>query len=168
MRHRDHSHQRQADARAVIGLRVAGTELHERREQARQVGLRDADPLIRDGHLPELVINRTGADLHTATLVRELDRTANEGQQHLPQAHGVGDDRLDAFVDVAVDLDSPRHAVGSQNLDRLLQGVRNIDRLGREDHPSGLDLRVVQHMLDEAEQVLATGDDSTDVAGVLR
>ena len=124
-------------ARAAVGLRVAGTELHERREQARQVGLRDANSLIRVGHLPEQVIERTGADFHTATLMRELDRIANQGQQHLPQAHAVCDDGLDAFVDLDLDLDSPRHAVGLQELDRLMQGVRDIDRLERECNAAG-------------------------------
>jgi hypothetical protein len=48
-----------------------------------------------------------------------------------------------------------------------VQRLAHVDGPGSNDHLAGLDVGVVQHLLDQAEQMPAAADDAAQVAGEL-
>ena len=96
-------------------------------------------------------------------LGRELDRIRKQVEHHLLEAQFVGGDDVDGGIHVQLQphgslcgpLPDHRHAV--------LERLTDVDKRHVELHPSGLDLREVEDVVEELEQVLARLPDVADV-----
>ena len=86
-------HQRQADARALVGARARALDAVEALEQARQLVLRDADAGVRDRQL-DAVAARRAASRAIAAVERELERVRQQVEDDLLPHVAVDEDRL--------------------------------------------------------------------------
>ena len=108
---REAAHDREAEARAAEAARGRGIGLRERLEQARALlfGEPDAGVGDRDRDLRSAVAERLGAGMQRdAAALGELDRVAEQVEQHLPHARRIADQRV---VGAGIDLDVEREAL---------------------------------------------------------
>ena len=85
-------------------------------------------------------------------LLGELHGVADQVEQRLAQAHRVGGHPADARLGVDDELQPLGDGLGLQQLrDALHQGA-GVDRLGRELKVAGLDLREVDHVVQQLGQ----------------
>ena len=141
----------EAEAGAPELARDRRVDLEELLEHVLELRLRDADAGV--GHaVDELVSDQADADLDLA-LPRELDRVAGQVHEALrdPPVVAVGDRQVVRDVD---------HEGEPLFRGERAQGrVHDVDDLPhrvvveREVHAPGLDLREVQHVVDQAQQV---------------
>ena len=151
--------QGEAEARALAALVVGG--LFEGLGKLLQVFGADAHAAVRDTH-DEARRLRDAIDPHGTAFRSELDGVADEIEQDLLHGAGVGFDGLG--VDGAVDeFEAVFLRAAAHDPDDLLDQVRHIDRVGVQAHLAGLDLRHVEDVVDEREQVLAGKENVVDV-----
>ncbi len=158
---------RQAEPGAAVAARGGVVGLREGREQARQRRLRDADPRIGDGEAQGAAgLGRLDADQHVAGF-GELEGVVDEVAEHLPQAHGIardgarhvrGDERREVEALGPRPLaEQRRHRVGD---------LRRIDRDALQLQLAGLDLREIEDVVDDRQQVLSGAGDHLRVAAL--
>src|SRR2546422_4757045 len=126
-------------------------------EDLLQVGFGDADPGVGDGDLHGF-LNAGRREAHRATLRRELDRVGDEIEQHLLELARVGEE-LARAVDVGLELDVLLGHERLHGFDDLVDDLGDRYDLQPQLHLAGLDLREVEDIVDQAEQVLAAGED---------
>ncbi|CAA9477372.1 MAG: hypothetical protein AVDCRST_MAG38-1774, partial [uncultured Solirubrobacteraceae bacterium] len=168
---REAAAQREPEPGAAVLARGGRVHLRERLEEPRLLlgrhphpGVGDADrhPLpLRAGRLA------AGGDRDRA-LLRELARVRQQVEEDLAHLRRVADDRPHVVGDarrerVAVPLDDPRGRARG-----LADHLRHVERLAHDLHLPRLDLRQVEHVVDEAEQVLAGPADALQVLVDLR
>ena len=86
----------------------------------------------------------------------ELDRVAGEVEQHLPQPRGVADHfGRQPLVDIGGDLDLPRLGPRRQQFGDVLDQGAQHERPLFEVDLAGLDLGVIQQLLDQRKQRVA-------------
>src|SRR2546428_620832 len=127
---------------------------------------RDADPGVGDRHLDGAVRGqRTHVD--PAALGREFHGVGQQIQEHLLELALVGDDVLERLVDRQVEREPVAHGSFAYQRERVLERHTEIERPGVQLHPSRLDLREVEDVVDQREQVAPRGQDDADVLGLL-
>ncbi len=143
---------REAEARAteLPGGGLVG--LGEALEQPAHLFVRHADPRVPDLEGQEPVGSGAMASRrqHDAAVLRELRRIADEVEQALPELDDVGPHGAEVFGEVELQnvvllLDQPFDRTG-----HLAHQRRHVDRLGVGVHAVRLDLREVEHVVDEA------------------
>jgi hypothetical protein len=112
-------------------------------------------------------IDPLASDCHPAAGRRELDRVGQQVVQHLAEAARVG-------VQGAVGLDrahrqgdAPRSGERPQRGRQAGQRLGQAERRGLDVHLAGLDLREIEDVVDQGQQVLAGLGDVVDVVGLL-
>src|SRR4029079_2633918 len=113
-------------------------------------------------------LDRLDAQRHMA-FVRELEGVRQQGLQHLLQALAVGEHRLRQLrVEADEEIDILRLGdVAERALDVAAQLVEH--QVGRIDqHRAGLDLRQVEDVVDQRQQVVARGEDRLRELHLLR
>ena len=154
----------QAQARSAEAARRGRVGLLERLEQPPDLLVRHPDAGItdRDAQGP---VAPPHLDPDFARL-RELDGVADQIEQHLTQAGRVG---ADASGYVGFDADRQLEPLGHGPPRRHCLDVGQYGgRVGGDaldGHLVGLDLRQVQHVIDQAQQVLAVAGDRLDATG---
>src|SRR5262249_55488911 len=131
------------------------------REILKQFGLlfgAQADAGIRDGKLdPVTSVRHLAHPQGDLALFRELAGIAQEIEQNLLEPHGVRGER----AQVLLRFDNEGGLVLLRKLSRgandLVKKPRQIHRLGVEFELAGFDLREVEYLVDEAQQVGAGG-----------
>ena len=98
-----------------------------------------------------------------ASVLGELAGIAQEVEKGLPQFGQVGTHRANVFG--AAKLEGVR-ILGHERLDRgrhIAGGLRDVDRLEVDGHPSRLDFRKIENVIDQLKQVLGRGKDLLQV-----
>lgn len=94
----------------------------------------------------------------------ELDAVGEDVQEHLREAQLVRDDVLVAHVDgVDEEVELLGDDVRLDDGPHVVEKVRQVQRLLLDLHLAGLDAAHVEHVVDQAEQVLARGGDLLQV-----
>jgi hypothetical protein len=111
---------------------IADCELDSERARARLLGVHEHEDLAGLG---------------------ELDRVREEVQEHLPQPSLVADNpRRRSLVDQAAELDLLLPGPRGDDVQRPLEAVAQAERLALEVELAGLDLRVVEDVVDHVQQ----------------
>ena len=158
--------QRQAEAGAFRLAQVVAAGLAEFLEHQRLLVLGDADAGVDDGDL-DRVLEPARAQRDAPARGGELDRVREQVDDDLLELADVGDPVAEAVLDLerqhqavaAGPLADQRRAVVEQHRQR---GPRQI-----ELHPAGLDLREVEDVVDQREQVVARAVDVEQVLELL-
>ena len=106
---------------------------------------------------------------HHPARVGELDGVAEQVEQDLANATGIGRNHLRHVArDMAAHADALGECLGGHQLDDIVGDLarRHGLRLGVET--AGLDLRVVEQILDQREQRACRGGNRTDIGALLR
>jgi hypothetical protein len=151
------------------GARIGRVERHEILEDAVLIGGIDADPVVDHAELHEIAIVETFGLDRDRPVAGELDRVADQVQQHLPQAgriaarrsrdHGCAPlhQRVAAVLgDAALAFDQFAH-----------------QRRKREDFAAGDDLarlgaRDLEHVVDVMQKLPSRGTDDVEIFQILR
>ena len=80
----------------------------------------------------------------------------------------IDDDLAYLVVDVDLDAQVLLRGEAAQDVPHLARELRKVDRLGPELHLAGLDLRQIEHVVDQLQQVPGAGEDVAEVLPVLR
>ena len=151
--------QRQAQAGALVLLAVAVVELLEFDEQPRQIVGGDADAGVLDLDAEGQRPGSAGTQRDPTAFGRELDGVGQVVVEHLLEAcrveHQAVQRRID--VDFKVQLLVHQHAV-EYRADIAHQAAQ-VHRLGAEVELARLDLGQVEHVVDQAQQVVAAAAD---------
>jgi hypothetical protein len=98
----------------------------------------------------------------------ELHRVAGEVDEDLAQPIRVADDaRRHLRGDEGRDLDALALGFGRKELDHALDHGPDVEGLGQEVDPAGLDLREVEDLVDEREERLPRGLHGADIGRLL-
>ena len=127
------------------------------------VGLGDADPGVGHRYLHR-VLEARRRQAHRAALRCEFDRVGDEVEQHLFELPGIRQ-HLARAIDLGLELDVLLADERFHRLDDLVDDIGNRDGLQAELHLSRLDLRQVQDVVDQAQQVLAAREDLAQEPG---
>ena len=101
--------------------------------------------------------------------VGELDRVAKQVEQHLPYAAGIGRNHLRHFGrDMAAEPDILGKSLCRQQLDHIVGDLARRHGLRFCVEPAGLDLGVVEQVLDQGEQGGGRSRDCADISALLR
>ena len=157
---------RQAETGAPVAARRRGVDLAERLEEPAEPVGRDADAGVPDGEgqlgeRPRAVrtVGRHRQD-HLAPL-GELDRVREQVQEHLAEARHVPDDRGGgAVADQIGEVEPLLGGAGGHEIERGLDALAEVERLGLELELPRLDLGEVEDVVDDGqERVAALADD---------
>ena len=100
--------------------------------------------------------------------LRELDRVADEVDEHLPQSHRVADEGVgDARIDVAQELEALPMGADREEAEGVTDRVTQVELDGIEVQLAGLDLREVEDVVDHGEQRVGGDLDEPEVLGLL-
>ena len=108
-----------------------------------------------------------GVDEHDdLALLGELDRVREQVEEHLPQTGLVADDPGGCVVvDQTAELDLLLPCARRDDVERSLDAIAQVERLALELELAGLDLRVVEDVVDDVQQrVAARVDDLGELA----
>ena len=148
---------REAEAGTLLAPPGAGVDLMKLHEDLGLVGVGDADAGVGHGDL-DRALQAARTDLHGAALSCELDGVGDQVQQHLLELARVGQHhacgrglRADGEVLLRRQRLDERERLRDDRLHRHL--------LQPKLHLTGLDLRQVEDVVDQAKQVLAAGVD---------
>src|SRR5262245_60009964 len=149
----------------ALDLLVRCPYLPELLEDHFLVFLRDAHPGVLHRDLSHAIVHH-GPDVDPASLGRELQRIGEKVQQHLLDLALVGSDRTEALVDRSTERDPSATRALSHEGQRVVDGRRQVEVRQLQFHASGLDLRQVEDVVDQGEQMLAGGEDVLEVFGL--
>src|SRR5882762_10945848 len=96
-----------------------------------------------------------GADVDPAAFGSELDGVGQQVQEHLLHLALVGADRTHPLVDRAAERDAAAAGPLADQGQRVVDGAREIEVCRLQLHPPRLDLREVEDVVDEREEVSA-------------
>jgi hypothetical protein len=161
--------QRQPHAGAFVGVGIVSRGLARLAEGLEDDGLillRDPDARVDDGDL-DAIRRALCADRDGTALPRVLEGVREQVVEDLPQAALVCDDPSELGRPIVAELDALQ-------LRSLLEGHRGVLEGGGELEGSesqletvGLDLREIEDVVDEREQVVPRTVDVVDVLGLL-
>jgi hypothetical protein len=139
--------------RPLLGTRDTFALL-EGLEDALSIGLGDPDPGV--GHRDRHVRARR-ASVHPDGSAGwgELDRVGQQVEQYLAQAELVGPHRRHVVVDESLEDQAATVSALPDQTSRSLDESRDIERRGLQDHLARLDLRQVEDVVEQSQQVLA-------------
>ena len=122
----------------------------------------DADPGIAHRDL-DGPVHGGGRDPDTPTCGRELDRVGQQIQDDLPDLPLVRADVLDLLGHGQLQRDAVPPGALADEGQGILERRRQVDVRHLELHPAGLDLREVEDLVDEGQEVLPGGVDVLQV-----
>ncbi len=160
--------QRQPEAGALVALRVAVVELLELDEEARQVDPCDAHAGILD--LDTEIVLAFGERAHgdVPAVRTELDRVGQVVEQRLLQSRGVDHDGRN----LRRDLDAQGQPLALQQREQhaahIVDQLGELHRFREEFELARFDLRQVQDIVDQLQQVAPAGPDVPDELPLLR
>src|SRR3990170_3602862 len=141
---------------------VIVAHLAELLEHRRLVLCRDPDAGIGDRHRHRPAVQRRAhGDL--ASLRSELDRVGQKVEQHLLDLALVGHDLTDPRVHVDLEPDAVARGALPDERQRVVERGWQVEGLGLQLHPARLDLRQVENIVDQREEVLPGGQDVIEV-----
>src|SRR5262245_52493956 len=121
-----------------------------------------------DPRIPHRNLNRSltgpSGDLDATALGRELDGIGEQIQNHLPSLPLIRLNLPQPFIAVCVQADSPSSSPLPNQGQRVVDRRRQVELRELQLHPAGFDLREVEDVVDQGEEVLPRG---VDVARVL-
>jgi hypothetical protein len=144
--------------------------LDERLEDPACVVGVDARPGVGDRETKPYTVLAGGRGLgvdHDAAALGELHRVAGEIVEDLAQPALVGLHHRRHAADAPGDLDVLVVGARAEQLDHALQQLLDVDRRWVGLDPAGLQLGQVEHVVDQAEQVLAAVADGVDVGALV-
>ena len=161
--------QRQSEPGAAVTLGGRGIGLHEGLEHAVELRLRHADAGIAHAKSQPIgAFARESLGVHRDLAVSgELAGVADEVREDLAKARLVADQRR--LVRYRGDADRVAVVRGERvhGGAELAQHLDRVEGLAVERHLAGLDLREIEHVGDQGEQVPARGEDALHVAAEL-
>jgi hypothetical protein len=143
-----------AEPRPAVAPRGQGIGLGEILEQFRLLFGGEADAAIGDGKLdPIASIRHFAHPQRDIALFRELAGIAQQIEQDLLEPHGVRGERTEVLL--GLDDEAVLVLLGelSRGADDLIDKARQINRLGIELELAGFDLREIEDLVDEAQEV---------------
>src|SRR5262249_37131497 len=146
--------EREAEPGALMPLRGTAVELVEFDKQLAEIVGGDADAGVLDVDAEHLRSLGPDLDAHPAAVRRELDGVPQEAVENLLQAPRVEGAAGDLGVDRRVDAQTLAVRKKAQRVALLVNEGGKVNRLGAEIHLPRLDLREIEHVVDELEQVL--------------
>ena len=157
------------EPRAAVLARGARVRLLERGEDRRNALGRDPDARIGHANAIGSVRDRirVDGDGHAAG-VRELHRVADEIDEHLAQLRRIRLNRPHRRRDDRLHRDAVLESTVSELHERILDEIADFDHGELQRDLPRLDLRQIQNVVDEREQLHAVGADALEVAQVDR
>jgi len=141
----------------VIALGQLAFDLFEGAAESGQGFLRNADAGVGDRH-HHPVAHDAAADHDASAVGCELHRVRQQVDHDLFHRPAVGDDRNGA-VDPAVERQMLAVAPACGNAGGFGDGLGEIELLRIELHTPGLDLRHVENVVDDVEQIIGARQD---------
>src|SRR5262249_25965335 len=117
---------------------------------------RNADPRIAHRNLDRSLTQTTGNSDATA-LGRELDGVGEQVQDNLPDLPFVALNVAQLLIDMRVEDDSTSSRTLPNQSQRILDRGRQVELRELQLHPAGFDLREIEDVIDEGEEVLPGG-----------
>src|SRR5215813_6393551 len=148
----------EAETGAAEALRGRGISLAEFLEQLCLLLRRHADAAVGHGKLdPVAFVNHPSRSQRDFALFGELARIAQQVEQYLPQPHGVHSQCAEVLL--GIDDEAVLVLLGklTGGADDLIDKSYQINMLGIEFELAGLDLREVEYLVDEAQEVSTGG-----------
>ncbi len=146
----------QTEAGAALAVCDGAVGLYERREQRGLGFRRNADTGVGD---PDDEVDRVGGRFHAfgaeahAAVFGELDGIGQEVGQHLAQAHTVHRHRgRHGCIHVHPYRQRPFMGAACQQADRAVEQCAQVGRRGRDGQAAGLDLCVVEDVVEDVQQ----------------
>src|SRR6266478_7727291 len=115
---------------------------------------RDADPCVGDRYLNEPVFWHC-PDFDPPTLGGELDRIGEQVQDDLPELPLVRLNLAKSSIDGRFQRDSPARGSLADEGQRAVDRLRKVEVRQLELHPSRLDLREIEDVVDQGQQMRA-------------
>jgi hypothetical protein len=159
--------ERQAEAGALVLPRQPRIDLAEGRQCCRDVLGFHTDPGIRDGQ-DRPPVCRSQSHLDAAAGVGELDRVRYQVQQHLPQFLIVAGDDRRRIGEHPPHFDFGAPALIVHHAEAIRDNLGEVDRLATQFRAPRLALSVVEHAVDDIEQVPSALHDKAAVFAVSR
>src|SRR5208282_718705 len=155
---------REAETGSLVPLRQLAFDLFERPAELVQRILRDADAVVLDGD-GDHAAAKPPTHGHRAAVGRELHGIRQEIERDLLHRAAVG---LEPYAGSNVRIQDQMFFVGApQNYTQTVgQNVVKLHRFWRQADAAGLDLRHVEDIVDDIEQILAAFADITRVFAV--
>ena len=154
--------QREAEPGALRARPRRATAPLERLEDAVLLLLGDADARVPHADLRP-VAGPPGLDRHRPSVGRELHRIGEQVQDHLLELAFIGLRHAEARLDVARERDRVAGGALANHRDAVLDQVRQEDRFEVDLHLARLDLRQIENLVDQLEQMAPRVADVTDV-----
>ena len=151
-----------AEGQAEAGPGLAGLQvpnLPELLEHVLEIVRRDAHPGVAYRNA-RLITGPAPLDDDPAAFGRELDGVGEQVVDDLAQPAAIGRDR--SVLAIEHHLDRLAVSQGPQPLHRLPEGCAEREGLTLQVDPSGLDLREIQHVVDQRQEMIATAVDVLD------
>src|SRR5438093_7052503 len=124
----------------------------------------DAGVLHRDD---DVAVRADGGHVDATAVRRELHCVGEQVEQDLLHLSWVGFDQIDARRNLEPQRDRMPHRAFPHHRDAVLQRLDQRERVDVELHPACLDLRQIEDVVDEAEQVAAGAEHVVQVFGLL-
>ncbi len=154
---------RKPEPGAAVAACRGGVDLAERLEERVHPIRRDADPGVAHCERETIGVRSGGFRVDVddnLALLRELDRIRQQVEQDLPESARVSDDsRRSVLVDQAAQLDLFLPGARRDDVECALDAFPEVDRLVLELELAGLDLRVVEDVVDHMQQCVAARAD---------
>src|SRR5262249_37635083 len=144
--------QRQAQAGAFVFAAEAAVDLAEALERLGNVLGRNADAAIGDGDGDSLC-RLCGRHTDFAAARRELDRVGEQVEQDLAQPSSIGAEQGNVGAGGLGDAYARGVRLSARHLQRAAYDLVDIERLLIELEPAGVDLREIENVVDEREQM---------------
>src|SRR5439155_11201824 len=137
----------------ALDLLVCRPNLPELLEDRLLILRRDADPRVADCYLDEAVL-QPGADVDPSPFGRELQGVGQEVQEHLLHLSLVTTDDPQTLFDGASKPDPAPACPFSDEDQRVLEGVGQVELRPLQLHAARPDLREIEDVVDQRQQVL--------------
>src|SRR5215469_16087285 len=149
--------ERKAEPRALIPARTIAAHLAELLEHRRLVLGGDADSGVAHGDR-DFSLALTQVDRHLPAFRRELDGVREQIQDDLPHLPLVGDHVTYAPVCSEGEPDAVSGGALAHEAETAFEGSWQVERAQLELHLACLDLREIEDVVDERQQMAARGE----------
>src|SRR5262249_37161548 len=146
----------------ALGLAGGPGALLERVEDALPVFGRHAHSRIGHCHDEVLALHRS-VDVYASVVGGELHRVGQQIQHDLPEAQAIGVKQADLGIDFKAQVDPLLDRLLAYQREAILQRFANSELRMVQDHLAGLDLRQVENVVQQLEQMLARAPDVAQV-----
>ena len=158
--------EREAEAGPFAGALRGPACLLELLEDPLLVLRSDADTRVTDGH-DHIAVAPARRDPYTPPVRRELDGVREQVEKHLLHLARVGLDEIDVRCDVERHRDAVAAGALPDHRDAVLERLDEGETVDVELHPAGLDLREIEDVVDQREEVLPRAQHVVQVFSLL-